>query len=76
MRLPDLLASTESKPTLQRLGTLPKEGVPMLYAKDLPDATIQPFRVWHPPRMKTGLRNQPIGRTIAIFDRSSQDKGK
>jgi len=39
----------------------------MLYAKELPDATIQPFSVWQPPRMKTGLRNQPIGRKIAII---------
>jgi hypothetical protein len=66
MRPPDLLARTESKPTLRRLGTLP-EGITMLYAKELPDATIQPFRVWHPPRMKTGLRNQSIGRKIAII---------
>jgi len=64
---PDLLARTESKSALQRLGTLPNEGITMLYAKNLPDASIQPFRVWHPPRMKTGLRNQLIGRKIAII---------
>ena len=51
MQPTDLLAS---KPTLRRLSTLPKEGFGTLYAKDLPDATIQPFRAWHPPRLKTG----------------------
>jgi hypothetical protein len=66
MRRRDVLARTESKRTLQRLGTLQKDGMTTLYAKDLPNATIQPFRVWHPPRMKTGLRNRPIGRKIAI----------
>jgi hypothetical protein len=38
----------------------------MLHAKDLPNVTSQPFKVWHPPRMKTGLRNHPIGRKVAI----------
>ena len=38
----------------------------MLHAKDLPNATSQPFKVWQPPRMKTGLRNHSIGRKIAI----------
>src|ERR1700719_2098879 len=64
---PDLLARTESKRTLQRLGTFQTDGLTMLYAKDLPNGTIQPFRVWHPSRMKTGLRNRPIGRKIAII---------
>jgi hypothetical protein len=67
MRSPDLLARTESKRRLQRLGTLQKDGPTILYAKDLPNATIQPFRVWHPSGMKTGLRNRPIGRKIAII---------
>jgi hypothetical protein len=25
---------------------------------------VQPFKVWHPSRMKTGLRNHPIGRKV------------
>jgi hypothetical protein len=66
MRPPDLLARTASKPTLRRSSTLPKDDVGTLYAKDLPDAAIQPFRPWHPPRLKTGLRNQAIGKKIAV----------
>ncbi len=66
MRPPDLLARTESKRALQRLGALKKDGMTILYAKDLPNAAIQPFRFWHPPRMKTALRNRSIGRKIAI----------
>ena len=63
---PNLLARTDSKRTLQRLDTIQKDGMTM-YAKDLPNATIQPFRVWHPSRIKTGLRNRPIGKKIAII---------
>jgi hypothetical protein len=67
MRPSDLLTRTESKRTLQRLDSLQKDRMTVLYTKDLPNATIQPFRVWHPPRMKTGLRNRPVGRKIAII---------
>jgi hypothetical protein len=62
MRPPDLLAKTG----VQRLGALKKDGMTILYAKDLPNAATQPFRFWHPPRMKTALRNRSIGRKIAI----------
>ena len=33
------LTRTESEPTLQPLGALPRQGIGTLYAKDLPDAT-------------------------------------
>jgi hypothetical protein len=37
-----------------------------LSTRDLPNDQIrvQPFKVWHPSRMKTGLRNHPIGRKV------------
>ena len=66
MRPRNVLARTESKRTLQRLNTLQEDGMTRLYGKDLPDVTIQPFRVWHPSRMKTGWRNRTIGTKIAI----------
>jgi hypothetical protein len=66
MRPPELLSRTDSNPALKRLDELQVEGPKTLHAKDLPNATSQPFKVWHPPRMKTGLRNHPIGRKIAI----------
>jgi hypothetical protein len=46
--------------------TLPNEDVTKFNAKDSPTAKVQPFRVWHPPRMKTGLRNQLIGKKIEL----------
>ena len=67
MRPPDLSLNTESKPAATQLSKFVSDGVMTLHAKDLPDATIQPFKVWHPPRMKTGLRNQPIGRKVSMF---------
>jgi hypothetical protein len=66
MRPPNLLSRTESNPTFKDVGELQTEATKSLHAKDLPNATSQPFKVWHPPRMKTGLRNHPIGRKIAI----------
>jgi hypothetical protein len=66
MRRRNFLARTESKRTLQRLGALQEDAMTMPYGKNLRKVTIQPFRVWHPPRMKTGLRNRTIGRKIAI----------
>lgn len=37
-----------------------------LSRRDLPNdqVRVQPFKVWHPSRMKTGLRNHPIGRKV------------
>jgi hypothetical protein len=67
MRPPELLSRTESNPALRPLDELQTEGKKGLHAKDLPNASSQPFKVWHPPRMKTGLRNHPIGRKIAIL---------
>jgi hypothetical protein len=55
-----------TKSKRKRLDTLQEEEVTKLDAKDLADAKIEPFRVWHPPRMKTGLRNQLIGKKIEI----------
>jgi hypothetical protein len=66
MRPPELLSRTESNHALRPLDELQTEGAKTLHAKDLPNATSQPFKVWHPPRMKTGLRNHPIGRKIAL----------
>jgi hypothetical protein len=41
------------------------EGEKMPDPRDLLNkGTIQPFKAWHPSRMKTGLRNQPIGRKV------------
>jgi hypothetical protein len=67
MRPPDLSLNTESKPAATQISKFVSEGAMTLHAKDLPNATIQPFKVWHPPRMKTGLRNQPIGRKVSMF---------
>jgi hypothetical protein len=67
MRPPDLSLNTESEPAARRLGKFVADSAKTLHAKDLPNATIQPFKVWHPPRMKTGLRNQPIGRKVSMF---------
>jgi hypothetical protein len=50
----------------RRLGRLQMEPGTKSNARDSPNLTVEPFRVWHPPRMKTGLRNQPIGRKIEI----------
>jgi len=40
----------------------------MLQARDLlnDQVTVQPLKVWHPSRLKTGLRNHSIGRKISI----------
>jgi hypothetical protein len=67
MRRPDLSLNSESKPAPKRFSTSVSEGANTMHAKDLPNATIQPFKGWHPPRMKTGLRNHPIGRKVSIF---------
>jgi hypothetical protein len=69
MRSSELSPSTESSSKSKRFGTLAIAGIKVLQAKDLPkdQVTVQPFKEWHPPRMKTGLRNQPIGRKVAII---------
>jgi hypothetical protein len=67
MQYRDLPARTNPKQMRERLGAFQKDETTMLYVKDLPNGAIQPFREWHPSRMKTGLRNQPIGRKIAIL---------
>jgi hypothetical protein len=69
MRSSELSPGTESSSNSKRLGTLSVAGIKVLQAKDLPkdQLTVQPFKAWHPPRMKTGLRNQPIGRKVAII---------
>jgi hypothetical protein len=66
MRPPELLSRTESSPALRPLDEIQREGTKALHAKDLPNATSQPFKVWHPSHLKTGLRNHPIGRKIAL----------
>jgi hypothetical protein len=66
MRPAELLSRTESDPVVKPLNPVSREGLKMLHARDLPNATTQPFKAWHPLRMKTALRNHPIGRTIAI----------
>jgi hypothetical protein len=67
MRSSDLSLNTESKPAAKHSSKFVSGGAKTLHAKDLPNATIQPFKVWHPPRMKTGLRNHPIGRKVSMF---------
>jgi hypothetical protein len=66
MRPRDILSRTELSSSLEPPATIEQEGTKRLHAKDLPNATTQPFKVWHPPRMKTGLRNHPIGRKVEI----------
>jgi hypothetical protein len=66
MRPAELLSKTELNPVLKPLIPLPGEDVKLLHTRDLPNATTQPFKAWHPLRMKTALRNHPIGRTITI----------
>jgi hypothetical protein len=42
------------------------EGEKIPEKRDLLDkGAIQPFKVWHPSRIKTGLRNHPIGRKVS-----------
>ena len=45
-----------------------KGGIKMLQARDSlnDDVTVQPLKVWHPSRLKTGLRNHSIGRKVSI----------
>jgi hypothetical protein len=59
MRPTDLTPRTKSKPASTGLGGL---------ANDLPNSPlpISPFKAWSPPGMKTGLRNQPIGRKMSL----------
>ncbi len=48
---------------LKRLGNRAKAPQP----GHLPgEGAAQPFKAWHPSRMKTGLRNQPIGRRVPL----------
>lgn len=59
MKRRDLASRKDLKPALvglERLGS------------DLPDRylPISPFKAWSPPGMKTGLRNQRIGRKISL----------
>jgi hypothetical protein len=59
MKPRDLRPRTDFKPAAIGLGRL---------ANDLPDnhLPIAPFKAWSPPGMKTGLRNQRIGRKISL----------
>jgi hypothetical protein len=66
MRPPELLSRTESNTPIRPLDEPQTGGAKGLHVEDLPNATSQPFKVWQPPRMKTGLRNHSIGRKIAI----------
>src|SRR5258707_11135318 len=68
MRPSNLSPSIDSIPTSKRLGTLASEGIKMLQARDLlnDQVTVQPLKVWHPSRLKTGLRNHLIGRKVSI----------
>jgi len=66
MQPPDFLPSTESNSVSKGLTALQRDQLNSLYAKDLPNATIQPFKMWQPLRMKTGLRNHRIGRKMSL----------
>jgi hypothetical protein len=59
MRPKDLAPRTKSKPALADIGGL---------VNDLPKSQlpIAPFKAWSSPGMKTGLRNQSIGRKISL----------
>jgi hypothetical protein len=59
MRPTDLAHGREPKSTSTGLGSL---------ANDLPNSHLPaaPFKAWSPPGMKTGLRNQLIGRKISL----------
>ena len=62
MRRTRLSLSIESIPASKRLAE--REEMPEV--RDLLNkGTIQPFKAWHPSRMKTGLRNHPIGRKVS-----------
>jgi hypothetical protein len=50
----------------KRSDTHQNEDVTKLKAEDFLNAKFQPFREWHPPRMKTGLRNHLLGKKIEI----------
>jgi hypothetical protein len=47
---------------------LGSEPIP-LSTRDLPNDQVMvlPIKVWHPSRMKTGLRNHPIGRKVSTI---------
>jgi hypothetical protein len=66
-----LLLNTESNQTAARAGAFAGEGTTTLHSRDLPNVTSQPFKMWQPLRMKTGLRNQPIGRRVSMFPLSA-----
>jgi hypothetical protein len=59
MRPTDLTPRTKLKPASTGLDRL---------VNDLPNSPlpISPFKAWSPPGMKTGLRNQPIGRKMSL----------
>jgi hypothetical protein len=59
MRSPDHMPRRESKPASTGSGRLVND----LQNSRLP---ISPFKAWSPPGMKTGLRNQRIGRKISL----------
>jgi hypothetical protein len=69
MRPSDISPSTESNPSPKRSDTLASAGIKILPAKELSNdqVTIRPFKAWNPPRMKTGLRNHPIGRKVSVI---------
>jgi hypothetical protein len=50
----------------KRLPTNPTEGVTGPPSKDVEQIPAPPIKVWHPSRLKTGLRNHSIGRKVPI----------
>jgi hypothetical protein len=69
MRSSDNSPTRASNPSRKHLDTLAGAGIKTLPLTDLSNdqVTIRPFKVWDPPRMKTGLRNHPIGRKVSVI---------
>src|SRR4029077_8159032 len=61
MRRTRLSSGIKSIPTTKGL----VEGGKLAEAWELLNRNIQPFKAWHPSRLKTGLRNHPIGRKVS-----------
>jgi hypothetical protein len=69
MRPSDNSPSRVSNPSKKHSDMPAGAGVKTQPSADLSNdqVTIQPFKVWDPPRMKTGLRNHPIGRKVPLI---------
>jgi hypothetical protein len=57
-----------TKSASKRVGARARVGIETLHARDFQNDAMsaQPFKVWHPSRLKTGLRNRPIGKKFSM----------